>query len=111
MLIEFELGEIDFSCISKNNIILQFESDRLFISGFLIPYGLNYKASSLFAFDAPTSSKNLLSVARGMSFNKPIMLEGSPGAGKSSLVVELASVTGNELVRLNLSEQSVYILI
>lgn len=87
------------------------KSDGLFVSGFLIPYGSKYKDSSLFAFDAPTSLKNLLCVARGMCLNKPIMLEGSPGAGKSSLIVELAKITGNKLVRLNLSEQTVCFII
>ncbi|CAK5046856.1 unnamed protein product [Meloidogyne enterolobii] len=34
------------------------------------------------------------------------MLEGSPGSGKSSLVMALAAATGHKLIRLNLSEQT-----
>ena len=33
-------------------------------------------------------------------------MEGSPGVGKSSIVAALAKRTGNELVRINLSEQT-----
>lgn len=36
----------------------------------------------------------------------PILLEGSPGVGKSSLVDALARESGHTLVRINLSEQS-----
>lgn len=60
-----------------------------------------------FFFDAPTCKQNVFRVARAMLSSKPIMLEGSPGAGKSSLVVALAAATGNSLIRLNLSEQTV----
>lgn len=90
-----------------NKVDIKLKSNELYVEGFLISYGLCAKSSSLFAFGAPTSSKNLLCVARGMASTKPIMLEGSPGAGKSSLIVALADVTGNDLVRLNLSEQTV----
>lgn len=37
---------------------------------------------------------------------QPILLEGSPGVGKSSLVAALAAVSGHRLVRINLSEQT-----
>lgn len=34
-----------------------------------------------------------------------MLLEGSPGVGKTSLVVALAEYSGNTVVRINLSEQ------
>ena len=36
-----------------------------------------------------------------------MLLEGSPGVGKTSLVAALAKASGNHLVRINLSEQTV----
>uniref|UniRef100_A0A915P399 Midasin n=2 Tax=Meloidogyne TaxID=189290 RepID=A0A915P399_9BILA len=59
-----------------------------------------------YSINSPSTCKNLLRIARALSSNKPIMLEGSPGSGKSSLVMALAAATGHKLIRLNLSEQT-----
>lgn len=38
-------------------------------------------------------------------FNLIVLVEGSPGVGKTSLVVALAEFSGHAVVRINLSEQ------
>jgi len=38
--------------------------------------------------------------------NKAILLEGSPGVGKTSLVQAVANISGHKLTRINLSEQT-----
>lgn len=35
----------------------------------------------------------------------PVLLEGSPGVGKTSLIVALGKFSGHNVVRINLSEQ------
>lgn len=60
-----------------------------------------------FSFNAPTTLFNTLRVLRGMQLNKAILLEGSPGVGKTSLVMALAKATGHILFRVNLSDQTV----
>lgn len=59
-----------------------------------------------FEFLAPTTCRNAMRVLRAMQLRKPVLLEGSPGVGKTSLVVALAQHSGHSVVRINLSEQT-----
>ena len=40
-----------------------------------------------------------------VNFFFPVLLEGSPGVGKTSLIVALGKFSGHKVVRINLSEQ------
>lgn len=59
-----------------------------------------------FALDAPTTKRNAWRILRAMQLHKPVLIEGSPGVGKTSLVAALAAASGHALVRINLSEQT-----
>jgi len=59
-----------------------------------------------FNFDAPTTRANAMRVVRAMQLVKPVMLEGSPGVGKTALVTAISAVAGVPLTRINLSEQT-----
>jgi len=55
---------------------------------------------------ASSAASNLFRILRAMQINRPILLEGPPGVGKSSIVANLAAISGHKLVRINLSEHS-----
>lgn len=60
-----------------------------------------------FTFRAKTTRGNLLKLLRSLQLpGRAILLEGSPGVGKTSLVQALANVAGYSLTRINLSEQT-----
>ncbi|PXF43299.1 Midasin [Gracilariopsis chorda] len=60
-----------------------------------------------FCFDAPNAKRNVARLTRALAVtSRPILLEGPPGCGKSSLIAAMASVSGNLFVRINLSEST-----
>lgn len=64
------------------------------------------RISNSFNLAAPTPRENVLRLLRALQIPKPVLLEGSPGVGKTSLVAALAEFTGQEFVRINLSDQT-----
>ncbi|CAG9859623.1 unnamed protein product [Phyllotreta striolata] len=76
------------------------------IKPFFIETNLDGATETEFTFNAPTTLHNTLRLLRGMQLNKAILLEGSPGVGKTSLVTALAKFTGHQLYRINLSDQT-----
>ncbi len=59
-----------------------------------------------YCFESKTTLSNLQRIMRCSMMNAPIMLEGSPGVGKTSLVEALGRITKNKVIRINLSEQT-----
>lgn len=64
------------------------------------------QADVSFSLEAPTTRSNAMRVVRALQLTKPILLEGNPGVGKTTLITALAKAIGKPLTRLNLSEQT-----
>ncbi|KAH9936525.1 uncharacterized protein B0H18DRAFT_1206806 [Fomitopsis serialis] len=73
---------------------------------FSLPRGPKECVPHNFNLQAPTTRDNVMRVVRACQLSKPVLLEGSPGVGKTSLVTALANLCGHQLCRINLSDQT-----
>ncbi|PKK43818.1 hypothetical protein CI102_14758 [Trichoderma harzianum] len=104
-----KLGQLlgrDVSATYQTQPELDVTESHLTIGGFSAFRTADASNPSSFAFHAPTTRLNAMRVIRAMQTQKPILLEGSPGVGKTSLVVALAQACGRPLTRINLSDQT-----
>ena len=76
------------------------------LGSFAVPKGPGNSTLHSFNFQAPTTRDNAMRVVRACQVDKPILIEGSPGVGKTSLVTALANLSGHRLCRINLSDQT-----
>ncbi|KAI0036574.1 midasin [Vararia minispora EC-137] len=91
---------------SRSNLTIDQLEQSVRIGPFVVPRGSSRQVVSGYNFEAPTTRDNAMRVARACQLSKPILLEGSPGVGKTSLVVALAKLCGYHLCRINLSDQT-----
>lgn len=98
-LVPLQIHEINDTSIFHSPVHIQ-------IGSFILPKGPEISEEQSFNFEAPTSRDNAMRVVRACQVPKPILLEGSPGVGKTSLITALANVAGHTLRRINLSDQT-----
>ncbi len=64
----------------------------------------NLNDNHKFIFSTETLKKNLLKILLGLSLKKPILIEGSPGIGKTTIIQNIARKINKKINRVNLSE-------
>lgn len=101
-----ELTGVDAGAIYNRQPELSMSNEELTIGDFSISRLSNAGIMSDFAFHAPTTRLNAMRVVRALQMHKPILLEGSPGVGKTTLVAALSKACGRPLTRINLSDQT-----
>ncbi|KAK7422363.1 AAA ATPase midasin [Neonectria punicea] len=104
-----KLGKLigkDVSSVYQTHPELVMDDTSLTIGYFSIPRDSTGMADPGFAFHAPTTRLNAMRVLRALQMQKPILLEGSPGVGKTTLVAALSQACGRPLTRINLSDQT-----
>ena len=85
---------------------LSVTTDSFAIGPFSLPKLSNVIPDAKYSLQAPTTMANALKVIRALQLQKPVLLEGSPGVGKTTLVAALAHSIGMPLTRINLSDQT-----
>ena len=76
--------EDEYECIDDNALYI---NGNFGVHPFMIPTGEVEIPNKLgFKLSAPTTGMNLRRVLRAMQISKPILLEGSPGVGKTRYV-------------------------
>ncbi|KKY20099.1 putative aaa atpase [Phaeomoniella chlamydospora] len=101
-----DLSNVDATKILSSPLRVDLGSDSLSVGQFGIKCIPGLSKDPGFAFDAPTTCRNAMRVVRAMQVDKPILLEGDPGVGKTTLIAALARATGHSLTRINLSDQT-----
>ena len=85
---------------------LSVTKDRFAIGHFSLPKSSTVVPDPKYSLQAPTTMANAMKIMRALQIRKPVLLEGSPGVGKTTLVAALAHSIGMPLTRINLSDQT-----
>ncbi|KAH8401432.1 hypothetical protein KR009_005450 [Drosophila setifemur] len=101
---KFSLEEVN----QKRGDQVQLDASRFGLRPFFIDVNQERlsPAKDDFFFDAPTTKQNLFRLLSALSLRKPVLLEGPPGVGKTSIVESIAAAIGYQIVRINLCEHT-----
>ena len=101
-----QLFKHDLTALYFGQQTLVIRKESISIGPFQFARHSNTDNSTSFNLNAPTTFANSLRIARALQLGKPILIEGDPGVGKSTLIAALAQIVGAPLTRINLSEQT-----
>ena len=85
---------------------LSITTDTFAVGSFRLSRSSDVSPDPRYSLKAPTAMANCMKLMRALQLRKPVLLEGSPGVGKTTLVAALAHFIGAPLTRINLSDQT-----
>ena len=101
-----KLFNCDMAEIYLREPLLIMNAETLAVGSFHMNVRQKVPEDPFYLLDAPTTKINVLKIVRALQIEKPILLEGSPGVGKTTLVSAIARSIGMPLTRINLSDQT-----
>ncbi|OQV03835.1 AAA domain-containing protein [Cladophialophora immunda] len=102
-----DLASLDVSESYKTIPELSSTGERIHVGPFSLPRTENSSQPTTdLVFNAPTTAQNTMRIVRALQMARPILLEGSPGVGKTAIVTALAQACGKMFTRINLSDQT-----
>uniref|UniRef100_A0A6P6YJ38 Midasin n=1 Tax=Dermatophagoides pteronyssinus TaxID=6956 RepID=A0A6P6YJ38_DERPT len=100
-------------CEKFRNILSESENNSSFsnenqisIGPFSLPKLNQQNSPENYYWQSNGVHNNCIRLMRALQLDKPILLEGSPGVGKTSLIQALSSICCDSLIRINLSDQT-----
>ena len=96
----------DMVAIYNAHYALTIDDEEFAIGPFRLSISQGNWQDPRYSLAAPTAKANALRVVRALQLPKPMLLEGSPGVGKTTLIVTIAAAIGMPLTRINLSDQT-----
>lgn len=101
-----ELFDCEMANLYQQEPSLTIDETTLKVGSFRLSVRQKIPRDPSYLLEAPTTKTNVMKIVRALQVKKPILLEGSPGVGKTTLVSAIAEALGLPLTRINLSEHT-----
>ena len=101
-----ELFQYDMESMYRQELPISMHEETFKAGSFQLTVHGKVTVDPSYSLEAPTTKDNVTEIVRALQVSKSILLEGSPGVGKTTLVSAIAKAVGIPLTRINLSDQT-----
>ena len=101
-----ELFQYDMESMYRQELPISMSEETFKAGSYQLAVHGKVTVDPSYSLEAPTTKDNVTGIVRALQITKSILLEGSPGVGKTTLISALAKAIGIPLTRINLSDQT-----